>query len=416
MIASAHMQPAIRRLAEELTRRGLRVTSIVRPGPGSHGLGIALDVTTIDLRVGEYDRRTAEAVLELARRINPGTAWAVASERDHVHVEMIDPALHSWAGTKQTNGQIDLHCTTTRKKGIHMNRYSRRRGFEAGQLPAGDADAMIRAVESGAMLDETGALLDETGEFVSPQALSTGLGTPNLSPGSIAQNGGRIKDVSSSYSSLLSRRNTAIRNASPVTLAQVAAIRALSGPADTLYVFAKNARMDSSSLGAGAMLRSSEARACATVLSQGSPVPVRVVTVPVVGPNFQFDAPDPAFQPNIDFGYVGIILEIKSTIFNADPGASFSITVTPLGGPAYLTQTFTFRRLGAGEQMEITMLLGALVSGLPQFAPQQFRIGAIPTPMFRYVIAGLTVANYQINARYMVRGEERVEEFLNLIS
>jgi len=409
------MQPAIRALARELLARGLRVTSIVRPGSLSHSRGIALDVTTLDYRVGEYGPNAALEILQIATQVDPSVGWVVASEKDHVHAEVVPPERGLWYGTKddlvlQLTNANDNRTITRRRNDMN---YSRRQDWEAGALPVGSADSIIRATESGALLNEGGDLMSEGGD-VGSQAGTTAIAVTVPTSGVIPA-GGRSGTTMSSYDSLAAKRAQTISQLGGMQLTQVKALRDLTGPADTFFIFAKNARMDSSTLGPEAKLRSSEARSCAMLITSSTPLAPRVIPVPVVGADFVFDAPDPVFQPNVDFNYVGIILEIGTTIFDADPGRSFSIAVNLLGGPAFLNQLYTFRRLGTGQQMEITMLLGAMIAGVPQFAPQQLRVGAVPVPQFRYTISGLNVANYFVNARYLVRAEQRIEEFLRLI-
>jgi hypothetical protein len=201
-----------------------------------------------------------------------------------------------------------------------------------------------------------------------------------------------------------------------VSMSQVAAIRDLTGPARIIYVWCKNARLDSSTLGdANASLTPVEARAMAYKLAGDLPIPVRVVPAAIIdATTFRFDAPDAGFPTNTDLNYVGQMFEISSSVFNATPDLSFQIAVAPLGGPAALGMTMTFRRLGGTDGMEFTILMGTIVSGVLQFAPAMFRVGGVPSPQYRWTITGLPTATHFVNARYVIRGESRIGELLSL--
>lgn len=411
MVLSSSMRPEVRKLARALLKLGLRVTSIFRPDSSSHGLGIALDVTSIDYRIGEYDRETAAWLVRFAKRVAPGTTWAAASEPDHVHIELLNPDLGDWAGVKAQSG---TSLSPLETGGTSMNRYSRTRPFEGGNMmmvPYGDANALIRASERGAMIDSergqiSGQVADQAGRrSVQPRV-----------HGHQHRYGGRMDMRGMSYPVFRDQADEAAENLGDIGLQQVQAIRTLTGPATCVYVFAKNARLISSTLGpAQAALTATEARSCAQLVSGGLPIPVRIVPVPVVGPLFQFDAPDLAFVTNTQFNYVGQMLQIFSSYFNAIPGLPFQINMIPLGVPGYLNQTFIFEQMDHGEFIDIMILLGTIVSGTLQFAPAVFNVGGVPTPAFRWQVIGPPVATYFTNARYVVRGDSQINEFLQLM-
>jgi hypothetical protein len=95
------VHPTIRALYDLLTRKGFRITSVVRPNASSHASGRAIDVAR---RMYDDDWADWDAAKQLWDLVTPvvGTSIMVVGEDDHIHIGTAAPHGVGYDGKRGT--------------------------------------------------------------------------------------------------------------------------------------------------------------------------------------------------------------------------------------------------------------------------------------------------------------------------